>query len=134
RLLARLRGRHRTFAVVIDEYGGVAGIVTVEDVVEELVGEIEDEFDPTVGEIRRLGVGRFRVRGTVRADRLADLVGLVLPEGDFETVAGFVIDRLGEIPAEGALVAHDGWDIEVTQLDGVRVSELEVRRHREGQP
>lgn len=128
RLLAQFRARQRTFAVAVDEYGGTAGIVTIEDVIEELVGEIEDEFDPRVGEVRRLGVGRFRVRGTVRADRVGELVGLELPDGDYETVAGFVIATLGEIPAEGTVIEHAGWELEVSKLDGVRVSELELRR------
>jgi CBS domain containing-hemolysin-like protein len=128
RLLSQFRHEHRTFAVVVDEYGSVGGIVTLEDLVEELVGEIEDEFDRELGRVRRVGAGRFVVAGTLRADRVDEVIGLVIPEGDYETVAGFVIDRLGHIPAEGETVEHAGWELTVTRVEGVRVAELRIRR------
>lgn len=131
RLLPLLRARQRTFAVVVDEYGGTAGIVTIEDLVEELVGEIEDEFDRDAAPVRRLGAGQLLLRGSVRADRMGDLIGVELPEGDYETVAGFVIDRLGRIPAVGEHVAHDGWRFTVRSLEGVRIAEVAVRRFGE---
>jgi CBS domain containing-hemolysin-like protein len=131
RLIGQLRAQRRTFAVVVDEYGGTAGIVTLEDVLEELVGEIEDEFDrPGGGHVRRVGAGRFLVRGGLRLDDVGRVTGLELPEGDYETVAGFVIDRLGHIPAEQEVVEHDGWELRVTRLEGVRVAEVELRRPR----
>jgi CBS domain containing-hemolysin-like protein len=132
RLLARLRGRHRTFAVVIDEYGGVAGIVTVEDVVEELVGEIEDEFDDSAGPVRRVGPERWVVDGTVRADHVGHVMGWDVPEGDYETIAGFVIDRLGRIPSTGASVQVDGWEFVAQRVDGVRLAQVLVRRDEVG--
>lgn len=126
RLLTRFRVSRRTFAVVVDEYGGTAGIVTVEDLVEELVGEIEDEFDRHERDVRRLGEGRHAVAGSLRIDELEEALGLVLPEGDYETVAGFVIAALGRIPAEGDETAFAGWRLIVTRMDGVRVAELRV--------
>jgi len=126
RLLARMRRSRRTFAVVLDEYGGTAGIVTAEDILEELVGEIEDEFDREVARIRRIGPGRFIVQGGLRADRLGDVLSIDLGEGEFETVAGFVLDRLGHIPELGEYVDHEGWRFEVTRLEGVRVRDLRV--------
>ena len=127
RLLARLRNSQRTFALVIDEFGGVAGIATVEDVVEELVGEIEDEFDRAVGSTRRVGPQRWLVDGTVRVDEVAALLDAELPEGDYETVAGLVIDQLGRIPPTGAAVDVAGWTFVAQRVDGVRVASVLVR-------
>ncbi|MBW3561988.1 MAG: hemolysin family protein [Actinobacteria bacterium] len=128
RLLSDLRRRHRTFAVVVDEYGGVAGIVTLEDVLEELVGEIEDEFDVAAGGValRRVGVGRYVVPGNMRVDRLEEQLDIEIEEGDFETAAGFVIERLGEIPATGDHVEIEGWRFVVSGIDGMRITELSV--------
>ncbi len=125
RLLGDLRRRHRTFAIVVDEYGGVAGIVTLEDVLEELVGEIEDEFDSLgTPALRRLGIGRYVVPGSMRVDRIEELLEVEVGAGDFETVAGLVIERLGEIPATGDHIEISGWRLVVTGLDGMRVTEL----------
>ena len=134
RLLTDLRREQRTFAVVIDEYGGTAGIITVEDVLEELVGEIEDEFDREGMLVRRLGAGRHVIRASLRMDRLKDLVGLELPEGEYETVAGYVLDQLGRIPDGGEVVAHDGWELTVTGVEGVRITEIVVQRLAEPAP
>jgi CBS domain containing-hemolysin-like protein len=134
RLLTDLRREQRTFAVVIDEYGGTAGIITVEDVLEELVGDIEDEFDRDGMLVRRLGAGRHLVRASVRTDRLPGLVGLELPEGEYETVAGFLLDRLGRIPDGGEVVVQDGWELKVTGVEGVRITEVVVRRLPEPAP
>ena len=124
RLLGQLRAAHRTFALVVDEYGGIAGIVTVEDVLEELVGEIEDEFDAAPGAVRRVGPRRWLLDGTLRLDEVADATGLELAEGDYETVAGFVIDRLGRIPNTGAAVEHEGWELVAHRMDGVRLAQV----------
>ena len=127
RLLARLRRTQRTFALVIDEFGGVAGIVTVEDVIEELVGEIEDEFDRGVGSVRRVGPERWLVDGTVRVDEVGRLLATALPEGDYETIAGFVIDQLGRIPTTGAAVTAEGWTFVAQRVDGVRLARVLIR-------
>lgn len=124
RLLGQLRAAHRTFALVVDEYGGIAGIVTVEDVLEELVGEIEDEFDAAPGAVRRVGPRRWLLDGTLRLDEVADATGLELPEGDYETVAGYVIDQLGRIPSSGAAVEHQGWELVAHRVDGVRLAQV----------
>lgn len=131
RLLARLRRAQKTFALAIDEFGGVAGIVTVEDVVEELVGEIEDEFDRGVGAVRRVGPDRWLVDGTVRIDQVAELLGIELPSGEYETIAGFVIDQLGHIPSSGATATTGGWTFVAERVDGVRLAQVLVRREGE---
>lgn len=126
-LITTMRRAQRTFAHVVDEYGTAAGIVTMEDVVEQLVGDIEDEFDrPVEPRVRRLGVGRFQLQGTVRTERFTAVTGFELPEGEYETVAGFVIDALGHLPAEGEFVDLDDVRLTVRRVDGVRVVELEV--------
>jgi CBS domain containing-hemolysin-like protein len=134
RLLADLRREQRTFALVVDEYGGTAGIVTVEDVLEQLVGDIEDEFDRRGHAVRRIGAGRHLLRGSLQLDRVAELFGVELPEGEYETVAGFVLDRLGHIPEPGERVAFDGWELTVTRVEGVRITELALRRLLEPAP
>lgn len=128
-LITTLRRAQRTFAHVVDEYGTATGIVTMEDVVEQLVGEIEDEFDrPVEPRVRRLGVGRFQLQGTVRTERFTAVTGTALPDGEYETVAGFVIDALGHLPAEGEFVDVEGIRLTVSRVEGVRVAELEVVR------
>ncbi len=129
RLLASFRSSHRTFAVVVDEYGSIAGILTVEDLLEELVGDIEDEFDPEREPVvRRVGRGRFRSPGTVRLDALTRSTGLAFPAGDYETAAGLLMHELGRIPEEGEQVRVAEVEVLVTRMAGVRVAEVELRR------
>ena len=131
RLLTDLRREHRTFAVVVDEFGGTAGVVTVEDVLEVLVGDIRDEFDPGgSASVTRVASGHHVVAGTVRVDELTVLLGEELPEGPFETVAGFVLDRLGRIAVAGdrctVATSVGPVELEVTAVDGVRITEVTV--------
>ncbi len=133
-LLGALRREQRTFAVVVDEFGGTAGIVTVEDVLEVLVGDITDEFDAEEASIRRLGAGRHIVRGSLRTELLEELLGVDVPDGAYETVAGFVLDRLGHIPARGEAVVTDDFELEVAGVEGVRITELVVTDRRLGTP
>ena len=133
-LLSDLRREQRTFAVVIDEYGSTAGIVTVEDVIEVLVGEIEDEFDREGRAVRRVGADRYLVRGALRIEGLRDQLDLEVPDGEYETVAGFVLDRLGHIPEPGEQVVYQGWVFEVARVEGVRVTEIVLQRPTEPRP
>ncbi|WP_049573120.1 hemolysin family protein [Streptomyces sp. SBT349] len=112
RLLEQLRAAH-SMAVVVDEYGGTAGVVTVEDIVEEVVGEVRDEHDPAEGPgLVKTGPGTWEADGGVRLDQLA-AIGLPVPEGPYETVAGLVATRLARIPAPGDHVTLDGWWLRV---------------------
>ena len=95
----RREGAH--IAIVVDEYGGTAGIVTLEDLVEELVGDIQDEYDVDEPETTRLAGGDVEVDGLLNLDDFEDETGLDLPDGPYETVAGFVIAQLGRLPAVG---------------------------------
>jgi CBS domain containing-hemolysin-like protein len=128
-LLADLQRNRSTMAVVIDEYGRVAGIVTVEDIVEEVVGEIDDETDPAGGEIRRLANGDWFVRGHVAITDLADY-GLDVPvDSDaYNSIGGFVFAALGRLPRRGDTVDANGYSIRV---ESVRENRIEAVRIRE---
>jgi CBS domain containing-hemolysin-like protein len=125
-VLVDLRRARTHMAVVVDEYGGTAGILTLEDVLEEIVGEIGDEHDrpPELTRARRRG--EFVVDGTQHLDEVLDLCGLELPEGEYETIAGFVLDRLGHIPTEGEGVEEGEWRIEVVTMDRRRIAEVRL--------
>ncbi len=133
-LLAKMRSAQRTFAVVADEYGGVAGIVTLEDVVEELVGEIEDEFDLTGQPIVELSDGGWSFDGGVRIEEAAKRLGTDLPSGENETIAGLVIETLERIPTEGESVEVTGWRLVASEVDGLRVVRVVARSTREERP
>lgn len=118
-------GQH--LAIVIDEYGGTAGIVTLEDLVEELVGDIRDEYD--VGgqqPARRLGTGDIEVDGLVNLEDFTEETGITLPEGPYETVAGYVISRLGHVAEIDEQVEVDGHRLTVIERDGRRISKVRV--------
>jgi CBS domain containing-hemolysin-like protein len=120
-LMGELRAQAGQFAVVVDEYGGTAGIVTLEDLLEELVGDIADEHDPAAtSTVRRWG-GAHMVSGRLHADEVRAACGLELPDGAYETLGGFVMERLGRVPVEGDEFLHDGWSVQVLEMDGHRV-------------
>lgn len=127
-LLADLRQVGSHLAVVADEYGGTAGIITLEDVLEELVGEIDDEYDPAPPPLTSVQpAGTYVLPGTVHADEVLDACGLALPDGQFETLAGFVLERLGKIPEPGESFCYQGWTVEVVSLDRLRVATVRLR-------
>lgn len=125
--LRRLQESRQQMALVVDEHGGVEGIVTVEDMIEELVGEIYDEADPDLIAVRRRGDGSLVVPGGFPVHDLADL-GIEVPRGDQTTVAGLVLSRLGKIPqAEGDIVTSGDWELTVTGLVGRRITEVTIK-------
>ena len=128
-VLAELQSAGVELAVVVDEYGGTDGVVTVEDLAEELVGEIADEYDvePAAFEITAPGADRnVLVEGVLREDELAEATGFRLPEGPYETLAGFLMARLGHIPVVGETVEEHGWEFTVVEVDRRRVEQVRV--------
>src|SRR3954451_18061720 len=127
-LLAELQRQRVSMAMVVDEYGRVAGIVTIEDVIEEVVGEIDDETDPRGGDIRRLANGDWFVRGHVAVTDLQDY-GLELPVDTdaYNSVGGFVFAELGRLPRRGDTVAANGYSIRVESVRENRIEAVRIR-------
>ena len=127
-LLRLMRVRRTQFAIVVDEYGGTDGIVTLENVLEEIVGELQDEFEvPEEVAVRRPG-GVVRIDAAESVDMLAELLGIEVEPGPYNTVAGLVLELLGEIPEVGATVDVDGHRFTVVKMDELRIASVEVRQ------
>jgi CBS domain containing-hemolysin-like protein len=134
-VLTALRAADGGMAIVVDEYGGTDGVVTIEDLVEELVGEIDDEHDPAttthdlyVPDLDASGAEPVLVDGVLREDELAEATGFRLPPGPYETLAGFLMARLGHIPASGEVVVEGDWELTVVDVERRRVEQVRVIR------
>jgi CBS domain containing-hemolysin-like protein len=125
-LLQEFRKTNNHFAVVVDEYGGMAGICTLEDLLEEIVGEIEDEFDVAEVQIEQLDDDTYRIDGMFPIDEFNARFGTSLPDDDFHTLAGFVFGQLGRAPQPGDDVEYDGMRFDVLEVDGSRIEKLVV--------
>jgi putative hemolysin len=125
--LSEMRKENRHFAIVVDEYGGTDGIVTLEDLIEEVIGDIYDEYDDDVtAESDEPAEGPHEVDGLWNLDDFADATGLKLPEGPYETVAGYVLAELGRLPVVGDTVDVEGRTLTVLELDGRRIARISV--------
>jgi CBS domain containing-hemolysin-like protein len=125
-LLSELRVGHQHAAIVVDEFGGTAGWVTVEDLLEELVGEIKDEHDEDVEMVRALGRRVYMVDARIRVDDLNRLLHLEIPEGDYETLAGYLLEEMERIPKRGDAQMLDGCRFEIAQADARRILRVKV--------
>jgi CBS domain containing-hemolysin-like protein len=132
KVLAALRAADADLAIVVDEYGGTDGVVTVEDLIEELVGEIADEYDLDFAyaegeKLTAPGSERtWLVDGLLREDELVEQTGFELPEGPYETLAGFLLARLGHIPVAGESFEEYGWEFTVMEVDRHRIEQVRV--------
>jgi CBS domain containing-hemolysin-like protein len=138
-VMAQLRANGLQTALVVDEYGGTAGMVTVEDVIEEIVGDIRDEHDETTADVVRAGRG-WQVSGLLRIDEVAAATGFRAPEGEYETIGGLVLQELGHIPEEGESLELNAFDADgpfddpvrwlatVVKMDGRRIDQLELTK------
>jgi putative hemolysin len=125
-LLQEFRRTNSHFAVVVDEYGALVGIATLEDLLEEIVGEIEDEFDVPEEQVEQIGEDSYRVDGRFSIDEFNERFGTELPEEDFHTVAGFVFGQLGRAPEPGDDVSYDGMRFDVLEVEGNRIERIAV--------
>jgi putative hemolysin len=132
--LSRMRGEGVHIAVVVDEYGGTDGIVTLEDLVEELVGEIWDEYDRHEAALHRSADGVISIDAGLTIEEFTEHTAIPIPDGPYETVAGYVIDRLGRLAAVGDAISLDGHDIVVSAVDNRRILRLEVRASPDAEP
>ena len=126
-LLAEMRRDREQMAIVLDEYGGTAGIITLEDLLEEIVGEIEDEHDPAAPHLQEttyISEGVHVLSGLLHPDEVEEACGFEMPEGDYETLGGFLLAALGRIPQLGDHAAHGGWEFKVIEMDGNRISKV----------
>ncbi len=126
RLLSEMRARRNHFAIAVDEFGGTDGIVTLEDVLESIVGELQDEFEEPERPPERGPGGRIRIDGLDNVDVLPTLLGFEMEPGPYNTVAGFVLDRIGRIPAVGDTVEVSGYLLRVLEMDDLRIATVEA--------
>ncbi len=127
-LLREMQSEHFHMAVVIDEHGGTAGIVTLEDLIEELVGEIVDEFDTEDARVEPLPGGAVRVSGSLPIDDANDLLGMQFPQGDFDTISGLLLHLLGRLAAAGDVAECDGARLTVERVQGRRIMRVRIDR------
>ena len=129
-LLREFRANRNHMALVVDEYGGVAGLVTIEDVLEQIVGDIEDEydFDADAGNIVADPAGRYRVKATTAIDAFNEAFGVDWSDPDYDTLGGLLMSRLGRLPQRDEVIEHDGLRLQVLRADTRRVHSLLVER------
>ncbi len=129
-LLAEMRNERQRMAIVVDEYGGAAGIITVEDLLEEIVGDIEDESDRGRPMVRAVGEKEWLASGRAEREHLEQATGMRLPEGDFETLAGFILSTTGSVPAPGDELNFRRYVLHITKASDRAINEVRIRRTR----
>ena len=135
-LFAEMTAKKLQMAVVCDEYGGTSGIITMEDLLESIVGNIQDEYDDEEAEISRIGENIFTVDGATALDEVSGLIDTELPEGDYDTIAGFLVDRLGRIPEPGEhpTVEYEGNKFVVQAVEDRRIAQILIEKKHDPAP
>ena len=130
-LLKEMQQKHRTMAIIVDSYGGTAGIVTMEDILEEIVGDIEDEYDAEEEEdkdVEQISANTWLAQADVEIDHLADEHGIELPEGDYETIAGLILDKLERIPHQGQFISVPPYRLQVLQATDKKIIKVKIHK------
>ena len=129
-LLKELKRKKVHIAVVVDEYGGVSGIVSMEDIIEEIIGDIQDEFDHETEDLVKLGEGTWLCDARVNLEFLAEETGLILPVNDFDTLGGFVFDLFGKIPVKNEKITYKDYDFIIQEMDGHKINSIKIVTHK----
>jgi CBS domain containing-hemolysin-like protein len=133
-LLRELRRRRVHIAMVVDEYGGVSGIVCMENIIEEIIGDIQDEFDHEREDVLRIGEGIYLCDARVNLEDLAEEIGVTLPVEDFDTLGGFVFDLFGKIPVKYEKAVYGGHDFIIQDMEGHKINTVKIVLKRESSP
>ncbi len=134
KLLREFRLRRQHIAIALDEFGGTAGLVTLEDLLEEIVGEVSDPFDTTIPDVERLADGTLLIDGMALIDDVNDQLGIHLIEPNYDTIAGYVLGKLNRMPKINDVVEGDGVRLQVVQMDGMRIERVNLSRLETDQP
>ncbi|MCL2765367.1 MAG: hemolysin family protein [Treponema sp.] len=129
-LLRELRRKKIHIAVVVDEYGGVSGIVSMEDIIEEIIGDIQDEFDHETDDVVDLGGGMWLCDARVNMEFLTEETNLALPANDFDTLGGFVFDLFGKIPVKNEKIEYRDYDFIIQEMDGHKINTIKIVTHK----
>jgi len=132
-LLAEMKQNRVSMAIVVDEYGGTAGLITLEDLIEEIVGEIQDEFDFEEQPVQQVNPNEVIVDGGVGIDDLNEMFDTELPKQDFDSVGGFIVNELGRMASVGDTVQFDGVSLKVLSVAGRRIKKVRVVKHPRGE-
>ncbi|MDR2630684.1 MAG: hemolysin family protein [Spirochaetaceae bacterium] len=133
-LLRELRRRRVHIAVVVDEYGGVSGIICMENIIEEIVGDIQDEFDNETEDVLKLGEGIYLCDARVNMEDLVKEIGVELPVEDFDTLGGFVFDLFGKIPVKYEKAEYEGYEFIIQDMEGHKINTVKIVQKKEGSP
>jgi len=125
-LLRELRRKKVHIAIVVDEYGGVSGIASMEDIIEEIIGDIQDEFDHETEDVVKLGDGLWLCDARVNLEFLAEETNLELPVDDFDTLGGFVFDLFGKIPVKNEKITYKDYDFIIQEMDGHKINSIKI--------